>query len=204
MYTEARLRSRANMGCLPYRSLSRLLGFLGHWLRPDEIWCNSTEFLSIITHRHTIQAKSFPAKNRMQGEFLSKYPFWHYPVPNTWYEFTSLETLRSDDGDGYEIAREFCKFTCVHLTRFRLVEKQSATVRTHTCALSWTSPFKVMLHETILAQHRVATLLQHWCDIVSNGYNIVPTLQRCVALKVVVANNWIRQMLANFSVGVEF
>ena len=25
--------------------------------------------------------------------------------------------------------------------RFRLVEKQSATVRTHTCALSWTSPF---------------------------------------------------------------
>ena len=30
----------------------------------------------------------------------------------------------------------------MHLTRFRLVEKQSATVRTHTCALSWTSPFK--------------------------------------------------------------
>ena len=29
----------------------------------------------------------------------------------------------------------------MHLTRFRLVEKQSATVRTHTCALSWTSPF---------------------------------------------------------------
>ena len=39
---------------------------------------------------------------------------------------------------------EFCKSTCVHLTRFRLVEKQSATVRTHTCALSWTSPFKEM------------------------------------------------------------
>ena len=30
----------------------------------------------------------------------------------------------------------------MHLTRFWLVEKQSATVRTHTCALSWTSPFK--------------------------------------------------------------
>ena len=28
------------------------------------------------------------------------------------------------------------------VTRFRLVEKQSATVRTHACALSWTSPFK--------------------------------------------------------------
>ena len=26
------------------------------------------------------------------------------------------------------------------------------------------------------------------CDIVSNGYNIVPTLQRCVGLKIVVAN----------------
>ena len=33
----------------------------------------------------------------------------------------------------------------MHLTRFRLVEKQSATVRTHTCALSWTSPFKIKL-----------------------------------------------------------
>ena len=36
---------------------------------------------------------------------------------------------------------EFCKFPCVNLTRFRLVKKQSASVRTHTCALSWTSPF---------------------------------------------------------------
>ena len=27
--------------------------------------------------------------------------------------------------------------------------------------------------------------LQHCCDIVSNGYNIVPTLQRCVAVKIV-------------------
>ena len=26
-------------------------------------------------------------------------------------------------------------------------------------------------------------------NIVSNGYNIVPTLQRCVALKIVVANH---------------
>ena len=47
-------------------------------------------------------------------------------------------------------------------------------------------PQKVMLHETIrkrrfIAQHSVATLLQH-------GYNIVPVLQRCVALKIVVVN----------------
>ena len=33
-----------------------------------------------------------------------------------------------------------------------------------------------------------STELQHCCDIVSNGYNIVPTLQRCVALTIVVAN----------------
>ena len=37
--------------------------------------------------------------------------------------------------------------------------------------------FKVMLYETI----RDNTAFQHCCDIVSNGYNIVPTLQRCVA-----------------------
>ena len=29
---------------------------------------------------------------------------------------------------------------------------------------------------------------QHCCDIVSNKYNIVPTLHRCVALKIVVMN----------------
>ena len=32
------------------------------------------------------------------------------------------------------------------------------------------------------------TALKHCCDIVSNGYNIVPTLQRFVALNIVVAN----------------
>ena len=33
-----------------------------------------------------------------------------------------------------------------------------------------------------------ATALQHCCDIVSNSYNTVPTLQRRVAQKIVVAN----------------
>ena len=33
-----------------------------------------------------------------------------------------------------------------------------------------------------------ATALQHCCDTVSNSYNIVPTLQHRVALKIVVAN----------------
>ena len=38
----------------------------------------------------------------------------------------------------------------------------------------------------LLSQHSIA--LQHWFDIVSNGYNIVPALPRCFALKIVVAN----------------
>ena len=36
-----------------------------------------------------------------------------------------------------------------------------------------------------LVQHSVATLMRHCYDIVSNSYNIVPTSQRCVALKIV-------------------
>ena len=48
---------------------------------------------------------------------------------------------------------------------------------------------KVMLHGTICNDDfQRKTALQHCCDIVSNGCNIVPTLQRCVALKIVVAN----------------
>ena len=48
---------------------------------------------------------------------------------------------------------------------------------------------KVMLHETIRNDDfQRNTALQHCCNIVSNGYNIVPTLQRSVALKIFVAN----------------
>ena len=46
-----------------------------------------------------------------------------------------------------------------------------------------------MLHGTIWNDDfQRKTGLLHCCDIVSNGGNIVPTLQRCVALKIVVAN----------------
>ena len=47
-----------------------------------------------------------------------------------------------------------------------------------------------MLHETIRNDDflRNTALQNDCCDIVSNGYNIVPTLQRCVAVKIVVAN----------------
>ena len=38
---------------------------------------------------------------------------------------------------------ELCKFPRMHLTHFRLVQRQSATVTAHTCALSWHSPFKL-------------------------------------------------------------
>ena len=46
-----------------------------------------------------------------------------------------------------------------------------------------------MLHETIRNDNfQPNTALQHCCDIVLNGYNIVPALLHCVALKIVVAN----------------
>ena len=48
---------------------------------------------------------------------------------------------------------------------------------------------KVMLHETIRNDDfQRNTALQHCCNVVSNGYNIVPTLQRRVALQIFVAN----------------
>ena len=49
---------------------------------------------------------------------------------------------------------------------------------------------KVMLHETVFRNDDFSrnTALQHCCDIVSNDYNIVPTLQRFDALKLVVVN----------------
>ena len=48
---------------------------------------------------------------------------------------------------------------------------------------------KVMLHETIRNDDfQRNTALQHCCNVVSNGYNIVPTLQRSVALQIFVAN----------------
>ena len=51
-------------------------------------------------------------------------------------------------------------------------------------------PFiKVVLQDTIRNDDFYRnTALQHWFDIVSNGYNIVPALPRCFALKIVVAN----------------
>ena len=46
-----------------------------------------------------------------------------------------------------------------------------------------------MLHETVRNYDFYRdTALQHCCDIVSNRYNIVLILQRCVALEIVVAN----------------
>ena len=52
---------------------------------------------------------------------------------------------------------------------------------------------KVMLHETIRNDDflRNTALQNDCCDIISNGYNIVPTLQRCVAVKIVVANRFL-------------
>ena len=46
-----------------------------------------------------------------------------------------------------------------------------------------------VIHETIRNDDfQRNTVLQLCCDIVLNGYNIVPALQLCVVLKIVVAN----------------
>ena len=51
------------------------------------------------------------------------------------------------------------------------------------------SSLKMMIHETIRNEDFLAnTVLQHRCDIISNGYNNVPILQRCVVQKIVVAS----------------
>ena len=45
---------------------------------------------------------------------------------------------------------------------------------------SYKETFKVMLHDTIRNDDfQRNTALQHCCDIVSNGYNVVPALQHC-------------------------
>ena len=56
-------------------------------------------------------------------------------------------------------------------------------------SLTQGSRINEMLHETIRNDNFWSnTALKNCCDIVSNGYNIVPALQHCVALKIVVAN----------------
>ena len=67
---------------------------------------------------------------------------------------------------------------------------QAALTLIFACPQSLLAHLKVMLHETICNddfQHDAAW--QHCCGIVSNGYNIVPTPQRCVALKIIIANH---------------
>ena len=57
------------------------------------------------------------------------------------------------------------------------------------------NPFKVMLHERFATTIFGATVLQHCYDIVSNSYNIIPILRRCVALKIVIANRPVQHHL---------
>ena len=53
-----------------------------------------------------------------------------------------------------------------------------------------------MSHETIRDEDfQRNTALQYCCNIVLNGCNIVPTLQCCVALKIVVANHLVSHHL---------
>ena len=82
----------------------------------------------------------------------------------------------------------------MHLTRFQLVEKQLATVRTHTCALSWTSPFKSGSHSLSSPKCIVGTtiimLAGDWkpCDVLISRSCCFPP----VRLGYVTEMNWPR------------
>ena len=52
-----------------------------------------------------------------------------------------IEHKRPEDSTSRTMNLKLCKFPRMHLARFRLVQRQSATATTHTCALSWQRPF---------------------------------------------------------------
>ena len=53
-----------------------------------------------------------------------------------------------------------------------------------------------MLHEIIRSdEFQSNTALQHCCNIVSNSYGIVPTMQRCTVLKIFTANHSVHHHL---------
>ena len=97
---------------------------------------------------------------------------------------------------GFYLSGRRCKFGFnVHITvpdSFCACSKTTlhrASVHTDTNGDFGPVSVKAILHETIRNDDFLRnTALQHCCDIVSNGCNIVPALQRCVALKIVVAN----------------
>ena len=68
-----------------------------------------------------------------------------------------------------------------HLTNF--LELMGTTKRTF-------QNVKVMfiLHTRRFSKTIFRATQLRYCDIVSNGYNIIPTLPRCVALKIIVTN----------------
>ena len=81
-----------------------------------------------------------------------------------------------------------CLFTALMTVklRFKILPKRSHIIYL-ICTLL--RQLKVMLHKTIRNDDFWRNMaLQHCCDIDSNGYNIVPVLQRCNSLKIVVAN----------------
>ena len=56
--------------------------------------------------------------------------------------------------------------------------------------------FKMMFHGTVSSddfQHN--SVLQHCCNIESDGCNVVPTFQSCVVLKAIVANHFMSHHL---------
>ena len=93
-----------------------------------------SENIILFENNTYILVKKKRAKNSTQKQWFCKTPYIYYFKKLGEERNASSSTLYNKK---FILVKNFGRCTL----RFRLVEKQSATVRTHTCALSWTSPF---------------------------------------------------------------
>ena len=116
------------------------------------------------------------------------------------FESKALLFTLTLDKSAHEKSLSYWNIFWLKLTKWRIipyqVEDKAFTplgLETFACITQsdaiYPGTLKMMLLETIRNDDfQINKALQHWCDIVSNCYNIVPKLLRCVALKIVVAN----------------
>ena len=123
--------------------------------------------------------------------FLGKLPT--YPSPKPTLTLTSHLGQNVGLGEGQvgsfpETYKTVCRKAKLTLSTIALIVGILFQYKTFLHRIDIEPPLKVKLKETIRNDDfQRITVLQH-CYIVSNGCNTVPTLQRCVLLKIVVAN----------------
>ena len=74
---------------------------------------------------------------------------------------------------------ELCKFPRVHLTRFRLAQRQSATVTAHTCALSWQSLFNVTFLDESKDFYKAYTCYRSLSSFFTNHFEVLRRYMIC-------------------------